>query len=787
LRDFDWRRPLDFTPDSSTEVDPNANLDDLAISAEELAIIEDEERILTTVRRALEGTNSGSRGARAQRRMASIRDDLGEATAGDRPAIAAEAHRLRSTDAIAQRVQLPDLELPYFAHMQLETERGLRDVLLGQCSFIDTKHRVAIVDWREAPVAQVFFHFEEGEDYEQEYPDRWVEGVLRKRRIVAFDRGELVHIQTPKGSLRKRADGRWARDARGQRTKLEGGEGGDLADCIIGTGLSGEKLPVISSLLDKQQYEALTREAERPLLILGGAGCGKTTVALHRLAYLAHQQPDVYALENLFVIVPEEGLVRLTRSLLEELGMEGVGVSTIDAWFVEQAGKRLPELPTRLAVTTPAVVIRIKRHSAFCALLPMIAQQAGRACARRIDRALRTRDQFSSHYEGSDAEFPLQRLEAALELMLTGRTDAECETIRETAAEEISRFSSPLADRERLLGDRDLLERVVRDAKGEIPTSAVKRVLEHTRLQDSPTAEQQFADVPEHNKRAVDGLSLDKDTPNEDAGSIDVEDFALLLELDRQKSGRPISAHRSLRPYTHLVLDEAQELSEVELLILGQAVATHGSVTVAGDSAQQIGAGTSFESWDKVMGALGRGRAAPVTLETSYRCTAPIVEFGQAVLGPLAPKSAPVPAIDGAPVSRSLLSSDMHAALVLAEALSDLLARETSARVAVIAREEQTAERLYDALHHLLPVRLVLDGRFLFKPGIDITSVAQVKGLEFDYVVIPDASRAAYPADDTSRRLLHVAATRAIHQLWVIANGAWSPLVPGVEAGGGQP
>lgn len=710
--------------------------------------------------------------------MASIRNDLGGALTDDLPAIAAEAHRVRSTSIIQQRVQLPEMDLPYFAHMQLETERGLRDVLLGQCSFIDSKNRITIVDWREAPVAQVFFHFEEGDEYQQEFPDRWVEGVLSKRRIVAFDRGELVHIQTPAGSLRKGVDGEWARDSRGQRTKLEGGEGGALADCIIGTGLSGEKLPVISSLLDEQQYEALTLEAERPLLILGGAGCGKTTVALHRLAYLKYQEPDLYAPENLFVIVPEEGLVRLTRSLLEELGMEGVGVATIDDWFTEQAAKILPELPTKLAVSTPAAVIRLKRHSALCALLPMIASEAGRTCAEEIDRQLRSGRKFSSHYEDNDAEFPLQRLEAAIELILEGRSKAERKEIRAITAYEISRFSSSLGDRERLLGDHVLLEQAVHGANGEIPTSAVKRVIEHTRLQNSQTAEEQFADVPEDEKRTVDGQSLDKGTPNEDAGSIDVEDFALLLELDRLKTGKPICAHKSMHTYTHLVLDEAQELSEVELLILGQTVATHGSVTVAGDSAQQIGVGTSFESWDKVMSALGRGRAAPVTLETSYRCTAPIVAFGHAVLGPLAPKQAPVPALDGAPVSRSLLSSDMHAALILAEALSDLLARESTARVAIIARDERTASRLYEALHHLLPVRLVLDGRFMFKPGIDITSVMQVKGLEFDYVVVPDASNDVYPPDDTSRRMLHVATTRAIHQLWVIATGSWSKLVP---------
>jgi len=752
--------------------------DPAGINQAERAIVEEEERLLSAVRTAIESADSPQRGEQARRRMAALRTDLADAASSDLAAIAAEAQRVRSTTRVQQHAQLPDLDLPYFAHMQLETDRGVRDVLLGQRTLIDAKRRVTIVDWREAPVAQVFFQYAEGEEYEQEYPDRQVEGVLRKRRILGFDRGELVHIQTPDSSLRRAVDGRWVHDRPGEQPRLEGGEGGALAKRIIGTGLSGEKLPVISSLLDEQQYEALTLDAERPLLILGGAGCGKTTVALHRLAYLVYQQPDVYNPEKLIVIVPEEGLVRLTRSLLEELGIPAVAVTTVDGWFAEQARRLFPELPLKLAVSTPASVIRIKRHPALCALLGKLAEEAGRACAEEIDRVLRTGSEFTNHYESHEAEFPLQRLEAALHLMTDGRSDEQSQAIRDVVTQETARLSSPLSDRERLLGDRTLLERVVHDSGGDLPTNTVDRLIQHSRAQYRATAKEEYADVDPGRQRAVDGLSLDAGTPSEDAGSIDVEDFALLLELDRRKTGRTILADDSLEPYTHMVLDEAQELSEVELLVLGQAVATHGSVTVAGDPAQQIAAGGNFSSWDDVMRALGRGRAAPVTLETSYRCTRPIVEFGHAVLGPLAPDRPPSAAKGGAPVSRSRLSSEMHAAVVLGEALFDLLSRETSAQVAIIAREDQTAVRLHDALHRQLPVRLILDGRFSFKAGIDITSVQHVKGLEFDYVVIPDASGLAYPPDPASRRMLHVAATRAIHQLWVMTTDAWSQILP---------
>ena len=75
-------------------------------------------------------------------------------------------------------------------------------------------------------------------------------------------------------------------------------------------------------------------------------------------------------------------------------------------------------------------------------------------------------------------------------------------------------------------------------------------------------------------------------------------------------------------------------------------------------------------------------------------------------------------------------------------------------------------------------VRLVADQDFSFTAGIDITDVRQSKGLEFDIVILLDVNDASYPASDDARRLLHVAMTRAAHQLWVTYTGTPSPLLP---------
>jgi DNA helicase IV len=60
---------------------------------------------------------------------------------------------------------------------------------------------------------------------------------------------------------------------------------------------------------------------------------------------------------------------------------------------------------------------------------------------------------------------------------------------------------------------------------------------------------------------------------------------------------------------------------------------------------------------------------------------------------------------------------------------------------------------------------------------VDVTDVENVKGLEFDYVILPDVTARAYPTNEEARRRLHVAITRASHQLWVVSSGVRSPLV----------
>jgi len=751
------------------------------LSPADQAVIEEEERLLASLQDAVRAaTERGGRARPYEERMRQLLEEMATAHEGDLPALLVEYHRAKSAAARVRPDLPPDLRVPYFAHMRLRSGERERDVLLGYRTFIDAKHGVTVVDWREAPIAQVFFNYREGDAYEEEYPGRLSEGVLDVRRVLTFDDGQLVQIMTPEGTLqRPRASSIWTRERPGHLPELSGGEGGDPVKRIIGTGLSGRRLPVVSSLLDPKQYDALTRDPDQPLLILGGAGCGKTTVALHRLAYLAYQDKANFQPRSMIVLVPEEGLVRLTRSLLHELGLGEVQVSTVEGWMAQQVRRMFRGLPKRESEDTPGGVIRFKRHPAMRAVLQEQAERSAQQFAHRMDDQLGTRGAFETLFrEAPPKPVPYARLKWSLNRLRKGMSDSESKAVWKVFKRQRKAYERVAEDRRRLLREKDLLRRAVELSNGELHPGLVDDVFDYSTLQFAERAEEEWSHVDEDRLQALDGRPLDDGTPTEAANSIDVEDYALMLELYRIKTGGMTTGYGKMATYSHVVVDEAQDLAPIELSVIGSAMRREGSVTVAGDPSQQIDVSVQFGGWESVLGSLGVDRFDPVVLETSYRCTAPIADFGYRLLGPIAPDDVPAAAKSGAPVSQSLFPNEMHAAVFLAEALRDLLVREPRAQVAVIAREPDTAKRLFKTLQQSFPARLVLDGRFSFKPGVDVTVVPQVKGLEFDYVVIPDASTNHYPDDPASRRLLYVAATRAIHQLWVIAVGKRSSLLP---------
>jgi DNA helicase II / ATP-dependent DNA helicase PcrA len=260
----------------------------------------------------------------------------------------------------------------------------------------------------------------------------------------------------------------------------------------------------------------------------------------------------------------------------------------------------------------------------------------------------------------------------------------------------------------------------------------------------------------------------------------DMEDDSLLLRIYQMQRGPVMGPKGMPVAYEHLMIDEVQDFAPVELAVLLDSTTKERSITLAGDTAQAIAPDHGFVTWSEMLDNLGIPHDKVEPLRVSYRSTREIVDVAQHVLGHLQGDVRPVAPRSGAPVESFGFASAGEASEFLPQVLKELMREEPDAAVAVIGRHPEQARLYFDALvaAEVPGVRLVAAQDFSFRPGIDVTDVRQTKGLEFDIVILVDVNEESYPENDHARRLLHVAMTRAAHQLWVTYTGSPSRLLP---------
>src|SRR5215510_8104438 len=277
--------------------------------------------------------------------------------------------------------QLPvDITSPYFAHIRLREHGRSKDVLVGKRGFIDRQSNVQIVDWRNAPVSRIYYRYEEGDDYEEEIAGRRVEGLVEARRNVSIARSNLRRIGTPQGTYLKDSKGTWVQAVGQIAPVLHGGMGKAARPAAAG-GAKGtlgihhgvqradKALPEIAALIDKEQFELITQPGSGIVVIQGGAGSGKTTVALHRIAFLNFQDGRRFKPQNTLFVVPSQALVRYVSGVLPALGVSGVPVVTYTGWARSTRMRCLPESPAKYNAEPPEQVSRVKKHPALLAML----------------------------------------------------------------------------------------------------------------------------------------------------------------------------------------------------------------------------------------------------------------------------------------------------------------------------------------------------------------------------------------------------------------------------------
>ena len=771
------------------------------------AIPSEEERHLARVAESLRAaeprTGRDGRGQTNDELLA-LRDEIGEARLEDVPALVAQMERLQEVSLTRAELQtiLVDRRSPYFGHLRVRervTGRGEveRDVFIGRATFTDVKARVHIVDWRNAPISQLYYCYSEGSDYEETFGQREVEGDIVQRRTVTIEDGTLLRVASPQGVWVKHkgapAPARWRRTdvpvrelAGGERTAMRPApRRGVLGAAPEEAQRLDRHLPEIAALIDPRQFEIMTAPHSGVVVIQGGAGSGKTTIGLHRLAYLNFAHPERFPAKRMVVVTQGTALASYIGQVLPALGVQGVRVLTFQDWAERELQRAIPWLRATVTDDVVPAVTRVKSHPALLHELERRARspkaKRGKSAVVELWADLLTDRELLMSLMRDDPEMRVSEadIDEAHRLLVIRVAAIVARDPRELPPEE--KKKSPAKSRADERARKEDLEEIKAWTSFGQGEGAKKKTVdddlpEHVRRVE---AERDEVDDDENvrGEIGIDGQRTEDDLP-----ILDVDDLAILLRAN-QLLRKPET------PLCHLFVDEAQDLSPMKLAALIGRTAPTGhkgnsgqvpSITLAGDTAQRLFLDNGFGDWRAVLGHLGLSAVAVEPLRIAYRSTREILALARHAMGTL-PIDVPAEATrSGAPVAAFRFSAAGAAVGFLAEALRDLLLREPRATVALLARHAEQADRYFEGLRRaeVASLRRVRAQDFTFRPGIDVTDVRQVKGLEFDYVVLLDVNASSYGSDDESRHLFHIAATRAAHQLWLIVTGRPSGLIP---------
>ncbi|MPM99995.1 DNA helicase IV [bioreactor metagenome] len=253
------------------------------------------------------------------------------------------------------------------------------------------------------------------------------------------------------------------------------------------------------------------------------------------------------------------------------------------------------------------------------------------------------------------------------------------------------------------------------------------------------------------------------------SNTIEMEDLAPLLYIKEQIQG--LDDKISVR---HVVIDEAQDFSEFQLFVLKKLIGGN-SFTVLGDLCQGIYSYRGINNWEQVSKRVfGEDNFQMLTLEQSYRTTIEIMDAASKVINSLKDPNLPKPK----PVIRHGEPVTIFEKHCLSEVSKGIVSKVNAVQeegfksVAIICKTLDECKNLKTELRKYdLNLEVITGSESQYSGGVVLIPSYLVKGLEFDVVIIANASKKTFTKDPLDVKLLYVAMTRPLHRLYIYSVG----------------
>ncbi len=549
------------------------------------------------------------------------------------------------------------------------------------------------------------------------------------------------------------------------------------------------KLHDIIATIQQQQYRIIQSPASEPLVVQGVPGSGKTSVALHRIAYLLYNLRTSRGTEgraitgsDMLVLAPNPMFLSYIHSVLPALGEQQVVQRTFDEWLMYELGTDIDHEPQEssleallndnLTSAEKAVQYQNAAIKGSLRMARLLDRYVDLLRARLLptDAPFRFTYSFSARVEAS-VERTVPQMQALLDRMgdlplNLVRDEFSAELLRDVQTELLRKLPMDLRTTEEQTRLRNDIERHIAGyLKG---WNALNVSVAYRRLLRTPSLLREAGeDILSEQEQEL----LHLDAPR-DRTPFRFSDLAALLYLRLKLDGS------TQKHYEHIVVDEAQDITPLHLSIL-RRYSRQGGMTILGDLSQSIYAHHGVSRWEDLREAVG-----PLTVEhlrESYRSARAIIGFGNALLGRIGTdESHHAVAINQQ--GRDVYTVPLQQPEQLVRQIHAHIAEEQQRgrrSIAIVCKTLAGCRTLHDQLQTAgIPAYQFVESRnTTYQGGVTLIPAYLTKGLEFDSVLVADADASTYPADSIHARLLYVVITRASHSLSICWVGQRSPLI----------
>lgn len=608
------------------------------------------------------------------------------------------------------------LKSPYFACVDFKYEGDDEDdsYYIGLGSFTPRNSFMPLVfDWR-APIAGLFYDYDKG-PASFVSPQGVNSGEITHKLQYSIVNGEIEYF--------------FENDM-----KIDD----DILMRELGTNANA-RLKTIVATIQREQNAVIRNEKDKILVVQGAAGSGKTSVAMHRIAYLLyHRRKDLNS-GNVMILTPNPIFSDYISGILPELGEESI----VEMSFDEYAERELADIATFE-----------DRFSQTEFLLNEPKDSEIKAQKERII-AYKQSEEFVNEIFGFVLDLESDILEHK-SIIYRGIA---------YTAEEIEDFffnrfpDIPVLSRMNTIADYVLTETESREGKdmdpirGELITERFNAMY---RTRDVRKLYMEFLESLD--ERGID-VNLDEIRASENLPYEDVFPMLLLKLLLFGNIG-----HREIK---HLIVDEMQDYTRVQYVILENLF--NCTMTILGDR-QQVSSLENAKVLEILPKVFGKGIKL-IELKKSYRSTAEIGHFSANII-----KDDSTEFFDRHGAMPEILEQPGFEATV--KEIADRIQKQTEnySTIAVICKTQASAEKYCEELNKYLPATLFDKETDTFKTGVVVTPFYLAKGLEFDAVHVTDADENTYSTDN-DRQILYIACTRALHELTLYYSGKKTPLL----------